>query len=395
MTPMTRYGGAILLSAVLGLAACARTDPPADTPPPLPVSVATVQAIDVAERLEAGGVVGARESATLSSRLMAPVREVRVRAGDRVRAGQVLVVLDGRDLAAQAAQAVSSSDAAGQGLAAAKTELAAAASEHTLATSWHGRIAALHAKHSATAHELEEAEARLAAATARLEGARARVGQAESSTAASRAAVDAATTVRGFATIVAPFDGLVTERFTDPGNLAAPGVPLLRVETTGGQRVEVTIDESRAAFLMPGDRVDVLVGDGSGGTHSAVSGTIADVAREVSAAQRAFRVKVALADASAARTGTFARVRFRGAGRTAVVVPPAAIVRQGQVASAFVLQGELARLRLLHLGDVFDEGVEVLAGLGAGERVVVNPPPGLRDGRRVAEGGAVPAGERR
>jgi len=76
-------------------------------------------------------------------------------------------------------------------------------------------------------------------------------------------------------------------------------------------------------------------------------------------------------------------VRFPAGPRTALTVPATAIVRQGQVTSVFVVDGDAARLRLVRL-----RGTEVLAGLADGEVVVVAPPPGLADGRLVTTGGA-------
>ena len=105
-----RAGGVAVLIAFAGfvLPACSsgtNTTPAADTGAPIPVTVATVATADIAETFEAGGVVQARTTATIMARILAPVREVRVAPGDRVRAGQVLIVLDGRDLAAQARSA--------------------------------------------------------------------------------------------------------------------------------------------------------------------------------------------------------------------------------------------------------------------------------------------------
>jgi hypothetical protein len=79
-----------------------------------------------------------------------------------------------------------------------------------------------------------------------------------------------------------------------------------------------------------------------------------------------------------------------------VALPAAAVVRRGQLTSVFVRDGERAQLRLVEVGDalVSSDGadvVEVLAGLRPGERVIVDPPPALRDGTRVREsGGARP-----
>ena len=102
----------------------------------------------------------------------------------------------------------------------------------------------------------------------------------------------------------APFDGLVTERLTDPGNLAAPGVPLLRIESDGARQVVVRVDEARAAYVHAGDRVIVLIDAAAeqGADDKGLEGVVAEVARAVGADQRAFTVKVSLPSTVTART---------------------------------------------------------------------------------------------
>jgi RND family efflux transporter MFP subunit len=183
----------------------------------------------------------------------------------------------------------------------------------------------------------------------------------------------------------APFDGLITERLTDPGNLAAPGVPLLRIESDGARQAVVRVDEARAAYVHPGDRVDVEIderGESTGG-EQALEGVVAEVARAVGADQRAFTVKVTVPRTVTARSGTFARVVFRGAPRRALLVSDTAIHRQGQVSSVYVMQDGVARLRLVQAGPSSSAGVEVLAGLDAGESVVTSSTGRLADGTRI------------
>ena len=152
----------------------------ADAAEPIPVTIAQVAVIDVASAIDSGGVVQARTTATITPRIVATVREVRVSPGDRVRAGQTLVVLAGDDLAAGARAARAAAQAADQGAKAAAAELRAAEAGLALARVSHDRIAGLEAKRSATAQELDEVTATLRAAEARAAGASARALQATS-----------------------------------------------------------------------------------------------------------------------------------------------------------------------------------------------------------------------
>jgi multidrug efflux pump subunit AcrA (membrane-fusion protein) len=391
---MTRASAIITVSlAASVLSACQQAGERREPQARAAVVVTTARAslADVAERLEAGGVVAAQNSALVSSRIIAPILTVRVRAGDRVRTGDVLVTLDARDVADRTRQAGAAAVAAEKALAQAHTQQAAAQAEHRLAAAWQTRISALHARNSATAQERDEAEARLSGAAARLATARAAIDEADANVTAAQAAAGAATTTESFTVIRAPFDGLVTERLTDPGNMAAPGMPLLRLDSAGARHVEVTVDEARATFIHPGDRVDVVIErpEAGPGEVSTIRGSVTEVARAIAADRRAFTVKIVLPKAEGARTGTFARVQFRGASRPVLLIPATAVRRHGQIASVFVVEGSVARLRLVQTGVSRPEGIHVLAGLDAGELVVTSPPPQLVDGHPVVTSGSI------
>jgi RND family efflux transporter MFP subunit len=395
---MHRLIGIVALGLVAGgLSACGRGEhrAEANADEPIRVTVVPVAAIDTADRLEAGGVVAARESASISSRIVATIGGIRVKAGDQVRAGDVLITLEARDVAEHTGLARAGSVAAEKGLTQARTAQSAAEAEHRLAAAWAKRIATLHARNSATDQERDEAEARLAAAAARLAGAEAAIEGADANLASARATVGVATATESFTTLRAPFDGLVTERLTDPGNLAAPGIPLLRIESGGPRQVVVRVDEARAAYVHADDRVTVVIdgADERSAGERGLEGVVTEVARAVGADQRAFTVKVGLPSTVTARTGSFGRVVFRGAPRRALLVPAQAIQRHGQVSSVYVVQDGVARLRLIRVGASSPQGVEVVAGLDAREAIVVSPPARLVDGAPVTVGTApIPPG---
>lgn len=378
----SRVAGAaavVLTSAALaGCSAARAATAGVDTAEPIAVTAVQLTMTDVATAIDSGGVVQARTTATITARLLAPVREVRVSPGDRVRKGQTLIVLDGDDLAAGARAAQSAAVAADQGAKAAAAELEAAEAALDLARASHDRIAVLHSRRSATAQEFDDASATLRTAEARVAGASARALQATAAVDGARAASDHAKTTESFTTIAAPFDGMVTEKMVEPGNMASPGTALLRLEDTRGFRLEVRVDESRVAHIRNGDGVPVLLGAGT----SLVKGTVVEVSRAVDADARAFLIKIELPDAPDLRSGEFGKARFDGAPRRALTVPPSAVVRHGQLTSVFVVDGEKARVRLVNLSES-----EVLAGLTESELVIVSPPAGLTDGRRVSVGG--------
>lgn len=382
-------GGIAAVIAVAGFAglllpACSSDTKttPVDAETPIAVTVATVAMADVADTFEAGGEVQARTTATITARILAPVRDVRVAPGDRVRAGQLLIVLDGRDLSAHARSASAAALSADQGVIAAASDRQGADAALALARATHGRIAGLHAKRSATAQELDDVTGALRAAEARAAGASARAQAAVSGAESARAASEAAGTTESFARITAPFDAVVTDKMVEPGNMAAPGTPLIRLEDTRGFRLDVRVDESRLGQIAPGAIVPVSLDSGAGGATTTIGGTVAEISRAVDADARAFLVEITLPKTSGLRSGMFGRAHFSAQARRALTVHPGALVHHGQVTSVFVVEKDSARVRLVNVRET-----EVLAGLAEGDVVIVAAPPTVTDGSRVTMGG--------
>lgn len=369
----------LLMTTILsGCAAPRLADATADAAGPVAVTVAQAAMTEVTATIDAGGVVQARTTAAITARILAPVREVRVRPGDRVHKGQTLVLLDAADLTASARAARSGAEAARQAANAAEADLQSAEAARALARASHDRIAGLHASRSATPQELDDAIAVLKGAEARVASASARALQATSAIRSASATADQAAATASFSAITAPFDGIVTDKAVEPGNMASPGMVLLRVEDTSGFRLEVHVDESRAGQIQTGDRVPVVLGSRT----AAITGVVEEVSRAVNADARAFLVKIDLPEMPGIRSGEFGKARFAGPSRRALTVPASALVRRGQLTSVFVVENDRARLRLVNASES-----EILAGLSESEVVILRPPAGLTDGRRVKTGG--------
>jgi RND family efflux transporter MFP subunit len=374
------------LAAVVPLVAVACTSPPtpetADRVAPARVSIGRATVTTIASSFEAGGVVRARNTALVASRVLAPITEIRVRPGDRVRRGDVLVRLDARDRLAAESAAAATALSAEDALRAAQADVRSAGSALTLARKTQARIAVMQAEHSATSEELDRAEAGMAAAEAQLAGAEARVAAATESRDAARAAQDGARIAAGFAVLTAPFDGVVTERCADPGSMATPGDPLLTLEDPSAFRLEVSLDATRAGQVALGQTAAVRLDDASGALAWS-DARVSEIAR-VEPGSHAFLVKLDLDSASAWRSGLFARARFAGPSRSALTAPVSAVVTRGQLTSVFKVDAEnRARMRPIMAGGTAPNLVEVLAGLTAGDAVILNPPPSLADGDRV------------
>jgi RND family efflux transporter MFP subunit len=400
-TARSTTAAGLLLAGSLALSACSpsREVAVADTRSPADVTVEAARVETGPRAFVVGGQVSARTTAVLVSRIFAEVQDVLARPGDRVRAGQVLVRLDARDLQAQRARAEAGVAAAVQTIQAATTGREAAEAGLTLAAAAHRRIAELRGKNSATPSELDQAVSGLKAAESQALGAQAVIRQAEAGAEEARASLRGASVALSYASITAPFDGVVTEKRVEVGNTATPGVPLLTVEDAGAFRLDVRVDESRVSDVDRSRPVEVAVDSlGHGSDATWLPGTISEVERALDPGAHAFLVKIALPQTTGLQSGMFGRARFHGAARQALVVAADSVVRRGQLTSVFVVgRDNRARLRLVQIAGDAASGdlVEIAAGLDAGEAVVRRPPVTLVDGapvRPVVRSAATAAG---
>jgi len=189
------------------------------------------------------GTIVAGEEAQVAPRIMARLLEVRVREGDSVRAGQILAVLDSRELDDAVAQAGAGLTAASEGVAAAE-----AAWEAQRDATERDRV--LHEAKAISDEQWERSGAAERASRARLEAARAELEMA-------RKRHDQARTRRGYSRLTAPFDGQITARLADPGDLAVPGKPVLAVARREGIRVRASLPVGDLAILAVGDPVTI------------------------------------------------------------------------------------------------------------------------------------------
>ena len=356
MLDKRRYGWILALSMLGLLAACgdsrhASSEPEARTVVAVETREAAMRTIAVVT--EAIGSVEPWIRVSPGTKILGRIDQFLVREGDRVWAGQVLVRLEKDDLEAAVAQA----------------RAAVAMSEANLqnARAQYDRMRVLQGRGSATAKNLEDATTGFRVA--------------EASLAQSQANLAAAQVTLAYAEIRSPIPGGVASKMAEAGDMAAPGTPLLTVEDVSRVKVVVQVPESDVVGLSEGGparvRIDVLEG-----TEDAV---IDRIMPEGDPASRTYRVQLVLDNPDGRiKSGMFARAVFARGDREALLVPPAAIIDRGQLRGLFVVdQGGLARLRWVRLGRDLEDGVEVLSGLGPGERFVVAPSPALTDGSPV------------
>jgi multidrug efflux pump subunit AcrA (membrane-fusion protein) len=393
--------GLPLLAGLLLLGGCqgerAAEAPGARPPVVSGVRVETATPAAIRDAVEIAGTVRTRTQMVIASKVQGYVREVRAREGDHVEHGRVLVTVDERELAARAdraraalAEAEMSLDEVRRTLEEAEAALRSAAADHAYAEAtasryrrlWQGELVsaqdyeAVEAKRKSAAAAVEQAEARI-------HSVRAREKQMSYRIDAGAAELRAAEIALGETRITAPATGVVVDRRVEPGDLAMPGQPLLVLDDPRAYRLEAEMGESVVGRVRPGQRVPVVI-DSLGRT---LEGRVVEIVPAADPSSRTVTVKLDLPADPGLRSGLFGRARFPAGERQALVVPISALVERGQLTTVYVVDDQgIARLRLLTAGTRHADRVEILSGLEAGERVVVEGASRVSDGSQVAAG---------
>ena len=387
--------------ALAALAAC-RGERVAEAPaersvPVAGVRVETATLTTLRDAVEVVGTVRTKTQMLVASKVQGYVREIRVRQGDHVEQGRVLVTVDERELAARAdraraglAEAEMGLDEARRTLDEAEAALRSAEADHAFAEATAGRYRHLWQRDLVSAQEYEAVEMKRKSTTAAVEQAQARIASLHAREKQMRYRIDAgsaelqaAEIALGETRITAPATGVVVDRRAEPGDLAVPGQPLLVLDDPRAYRLEAVVGESAVGRVRMGETVPVVV-DSLGRT---LIGRVAEIVPAADPASRTVTVKLDLPADAGLRTGLFGRARFPAAERQALLVPQGALVERGQLTSAYVVDAQgIARLRLVTAGARYGDRVEILSGLDAGERIVVEGAPRLSDGASVATG---------
>jgi len=339
------------------------------------------------------GTLRPREVANLSAEVTARVTSVAVRLGDSVRAGQRLVTLDAALPAAGLATSQAevealenATEAIRRRIEVAEANVRRARAERDLAQTLYERQEKLFATGDVPRQNRDIAEGRLKAAEAALEAAERQLAaeQAELVRAQAQVAVGQqrrreAETHVAQTQIVAPFAGRIAARLVDPGTLAAPGVPLLVLESVGPLRAVAEVEAKLAAVLRPAQTLRVELPGGE-----VVDGTLVEQSPAADPATRTVTIKVELPPSAKASSGMFVRVLIPRDIRDVLTVPAAAVAEQGGLQSVFVVDAAgIVRRRIITVGERLDGRVEVLTGLREGETVVFGHAE-LRDGVKLS-----------
>jgi len=372
----------LLLIAVVAdiLTACSSNEKRSAQPGPVVSGVQTeIVYLESAPQLyQAVGAIRSANTAILAAQVGGTVREIRVQAGDRVKRGQLLAVLDDRSARAQVQAAEAGVNEAIQGEVEVEQALQATTADRRFAEATFNRYKELLAKNSLSRQEFDGAEARYQAALANERAMEAKKQQILSRQQQARSQEDSAQTYLSFSRIVSPLDGVVTAKSVDAGTVVMPGTPVLTVEETAHYRLEATLPEEYLPNAKADDSVAVST------EHGQFEGRVAEVVPAADVTSHTFMVKIDLPHDCNCRSGEYGQAIFPIGEAKRLAVPSSAVLDHGELQGIFVVAEDgNVEYRLVKTGKSFGNRVEILSGLAAGEKVAISQIDRLRDGARV------------
>jgi RND family efflux transporter MFP subunit len=304
-------------------------------------SVATTLTLtyqDVPSYYSTSGTVTSDHRVSISSRLSGYIREMNVREGDQVKAGQVLVRVDPVD--------------ARQALIQAEADLSDATADLE-------RYKELLKDGAVSNQQASKIELRYTVAKSQVKQARNQLSYAE---------------------VRSPVAGVVVEKRLSQGDLAAPGMPILTIEDPTSLLVETYVSERFVSNIHEESTVDIEVPS----LHTTYKGIVRQVVQAADPVSHQFLVKVALPASENIHPGMYAQAGFRLGSRQSLLIPVVAVVsRSGLNAVYAVDKNNIAQYRLIRLGGAQQGQVEVLAGLEAGDTIAYKGAPALQSGMTV------------
>jgi len=332
-----------LIAAVTSLTAC--SDEPAQKTTNHPTATAQtmiVQQQAVPAYYTTSGIVTSDHRVSISSRLSGYIRELTVREGDQVKAGQILVRVDPVD--------------AKQALIQAKADLADAEADLN-------RYKELFKSGAVSKQQLSKIELRYTVA---------------------KSQVKQASNQLSYAEVRSPVAGVVVEKRLSQGDLAAPGMPILTIEDPASLLVETYVSEGFISKIHENAIVDVTIPS----LHKTFEGTVRQVVQAADPVSHQFLVKVALKASADIHPGMFAQAGFRVGERQAILVPQSTLKTHSGLHAVYVLDAHgISQYRLVRLGQTLGDNVEIVAGLHDGDTIIWGN-PNIKTGIKIqAENG--------
>jgi len=194
-----------------------------------------------------------------------------------------------------------------------------------------------------------------------------------------QATVREAETFLSYTEVRAPFDGVITRKHVNEGDLSMPGHPLLEIEDLSTLRVEADVPEAVGIHLQIGKEIQIGVSD----TDALITGVVEEIAPAADPQSRTFPVKVSLPKDTGFKSGQFAKVRIPIKSVSTVLVDPQAVTRWGQIERVFVVEEDHLSMRIIKTGSTYGDQLEVLSGLSGDETLAISVDQPLQDGAPI------------
>lgn len=311
--------------------------------------------------IEASGQIEAAQTANISTRVMGYITKLNVKVGDHVSEGQVLGNISNQDILAKRAQSNAMVSEAEASLKNARKD--------------YDRYTNLSQQQSASAKEVDNITLLYNAAQSRLEGAK-----------QARNEINA---MLEYTVLKAPFSGVITQKLTDAGSMATPGMSLLTIEQSGSYQVSASVAESEISGVNLGATAILTIK----ALNKRISGTVSQLNRssQFSGGQYIIKVAIPANEKSGLYAGMYVNVTIplktvivNKTGDDAVVVPVSSIVNKDQLTGLYtVSSNHTALLRWVRLGKMVGNKVEVLSGLNKNESFIVSAEGKLYNGAPV------------
>lgn len=309
-------------------------------PATLPAATVRAQTAESKTRVateEVVGTVRAKLRSVIEAKVSGKIEQLLVVPGQQVKAGELLATIDAREVQARYDQAVALRQQADADL---------------------KRLTQLFEQKILSQAEFDNAQAKARVAVA---------------------ALTEAATMLGYTKVAAPFAGVITRKHADVGDLATPGKPLLEMEDSTALRLEADVPEAVVGKLKLNDRLPARIS----ALEKELEGVVSEIAPAADPNSRTFLVKLDLPATSGLRAGQFGRVAMPVGETSALRVPASALVQRGQMELVFVAADGKAQMRIVKSGKRIGGEVELVSGVSAGERIVVEGAGSLLDGQRV------------
>jgi RND family efflux transporter MFP subunit len=281
----------------------------------------------------------ARQTTIISARILARINQISPRAGDLVKKGDILIQLEQNDLQSRMLQAKQNINGIQARQSEAKRNLA--------------RTIELFKNKSVSEFDLDKSRTIYQTINAELISAKQALSQAE--------------TTLSYATLIAPIDGRMVDRFAEPGDTAQPGIKLLSLYNPLSLRVEAQVREQLALTLINGQKIEIELPS----VNKIIMGEIEEIVPAANTGSRSFLIKVRIAYSGNLLPGMYARMLIPAGTETKLMLPKENVAQVGQLDFVWInVNGEIQR-RFVRLGKEENGMVAIISGLVAGDEVVM------------------------